>query len=300
MFTVQRKHLNSPLFYTRAPESEFRLEATQFVWWTQKIFLFTLHFRIKFIEVLKYIGQVCEFRAPLCICNSLPIGTLWVLLLTRTVGPRPFRVRASGQQCAATSFARLPFPRIMEKRWDFNGRAFMKWTMSTAPSSTSERSFGKVLATSASLWRKQCVVQTFWFCALILLMKPLTLPVIAAAPSVQILIQFFQLRPPCSRYSDVTRYISSLVVLCGKHLQNQKFSRISPPSTNLTNPKSCAWPLTSVDSLTCKENFPHSLIFSKTTSSMSADMSLIRLPMVEFESGTFAISLAACFTSCTQ
>ena len=188
----------------------------------------------------------------------------------------------------------------MEKRRDFNGRAFMKWTMSTAPSSTSKRSFGKVLATSASLWRKQCVVRTFWFCALILLMKPLTLPVIAAAPSVQILIQFFQLRPPCSRYSDVTRYISSLVVLCGKHLQNQKFSRISPPSTNLTNPKSCAWPLTSVDSSTCKENFPHSLIFSKTTSSMSADMSLIRLPMVEFESGTFAISLAACFTSCTQ
>ena len=137
-------------------------------------------------------------------------------------------------------------------------------------------------------------MRSFWFCSLILLMKPLTLPVIAAAPSVQTLIQFFQLGPPCSRYSVVTLYIYSPVVLSGKHLHNKKFARISPPSINRTNPKSCAWPLTSVDSSTCRENFPHSLIFSKTTSSMSADMSFIRLPMVEFESGTFAISLAAC------
>ena len=52
----------------------------------------------------------------------------------------------------------------------------------------------------------------------------------AAAPTVQTLMQFSHVSPPCSRYSDATRNISSPVVLSGNALQNRKFSLMAAPS----------------------------------------------------------------------
>ena len=55
------------------------------------------------------------------------------------------------------------------------------------------------------------------------LTNPFMHPTMAAAPSVQTLMQFSHVSPPCSRYSDATRNISSPVVFSGNALQNGKF-----------------------------------------------------------------------------
>ena len=96
----------------------------------------------------------------------------------------------------------------------------------------------------------------------------------------------------CSRYSDVTRKISSPVVLSGIAFQKRKFSRIVSPSTKRMLAISCAWPLISVDSSSCKAYFSVQRIFSKTTL-YGRRLFINRLTMVLSERGTLATSFSA-------
>lgn len=131
--------------------------------------------------------------------------------------------------------------------WLFTGLVFTKFIMRTTSSGTGARSAGNVLTMSASRCRKQCVAMTSGCCSFTLFTNPLVRPSIAAAPSVQTLMQFCHFSPPCSRYSDTTRKISSHVVLSGNSLQNITFSLIVSLSTKHTFAISCACPLISID-----------------------------------------------------
>lgn len=147
---------------------------------------------------------IVDLQLTLHMQKSLQLGTLWVLLLTRRVGPKPSVWEPADSRVQQKLWCSAPISsHRMEKRWKRDEINNVHCPV---------QYIWKIFRQSASLWRKECVVRTFWFCTLILLMKPLALPVIAATPSVQTLMQFFQLRPPHSRYSLVTQYISSSVV----------------------------------------------------------------------------------------
>lgn len=157
---------------------------------------------------------IVDLQLTLHMQKSLQLGTLWVLLLTRRVGPKPSVWEPADSRVQQKLWCSAPISsHRMEKRWKRDEINNVHCPV---------QYIWKIFRQSASLWRKECVVRTFWFCTLILLMKPLALPVIAATPSVQTLMQFFQLRPPHSRYSVVTQYSSSSVVFLRQTLAEQK------------------------------------------------------------------------------
>lgn len=105
---------------------------------------------------------------------------------------------------------------------------------------------------------KWWVLQICRFCTLTPLMKPLALLVMAAAPTVQKLIQFVQLNPPVQD-TQSSQAKSPLRLFCEAWFA--KFSLTWSLSIVQTLVKSWACPLTSVDSSTCKESFLIFLMF---------------------------------------
>lgn len=82
--------------------------------------------------------------------------------------------------------------------------AFTRFFIRITSFNTEARSAGKVLARSASRCKKQRVMITSGCLCFTRLTNPLVHPTMAATPSVQTLMQFYHISPPCSRYSDAT------------------------------------------------------------------------------------------------
>lgn len=109
--------------------------------------------------------------------------------------------------------------------------------------------------------------------------KPLTWPVIEAAPSVQIAMHISQLKTLFLKYSSVTLNISSPGL--SSSLQNKKVFCKFVLIHYLTFPIS--WKAACISGL----NFAHSLSFSLSTHSMSPDISSMRSLIVLSESWKF-------------
>ena len=99
----------------------------------------------------------------------------------------------------------------------------------------------------------------------ILLTKPLVHPTIAAAPSVQILVQLSHFSFPISRYSDVTKKVFYPVVVFN-FLQTREFPLITLLSTKRTFAKNCKCLQRFVLLPICKANFLQVRTFSQTNS----------------------------------
>ena len=161
---------------------------------------------------------------------------------SHTHGPTLCPVTTTGPQYGAIRlYAPLPFPRPEMQICGFLA-ALPLQSLSYAQHLPSQvPGLLVVLATSASLCKKTVCNDNIWVIWVSLFHtanEPIVRSTMAAAPSMQTLMQFSHVSPPCSRYSDVTRSISSPVAFSGNDLKNRKFSLKAFPSTKRTQAKS--------------------------------------------------------------
>ena len=213
------------------------------------VFLAGFHFSLAFMcsvhQMLKYFCQVCQPCTLLITCKQICVIPPLIVKNTFSSSRRSYTcantLTRDNHRTAVWSNKTLCYAPISTPRCNyglFSGLSLTKFIIRTTSSSTGAMSGGKVLAMSASRCKKECIKITLGCLSFTRLTNPSVHRTMAAAPSVQTLMQSSHIYLPCSRYSDVTRNISSPVVFSGNALQNRKFSLMVSQSTKRTLAKS--------------------------------------------------------------
>lgn len=210
-FLGKGEHANIGTFNMLLPEMYFWNKSIDFVCACEQIFILALHPCVHFIQMLKNI-RYASFAHHSSFVNNFASSLL-----------SSVRNILSSSHSSYTWTSTFPWDSHQTSVWSnkvvcsapisshkganmqlFWGLVFTKFTIYTTSSNTGAISPVKVYATSASRCKKQCITITSGFFSFTLLTKPLVHPTIAAASSVQILVQFSHWSPLYSRYSNVT------------------------------------------------------------------------------------------------